>query len=215
MDLVIVSDAFDVMRKDMTLETIASAKRAEKTIETIVVVEKQPVEYPGCVTVHYDFPFNYHKCMNLGIQSTKGNYFAICNNDLIFYYDWATKIVEAMGTEYGSASPFAHNVHVQFWGELKHNIEGYDARSIIAGWCIILKRETYEKIGKLHEGVRFWYSDNIYGEQLKKAGIKHILVHNARVDHLESKTLFAVSHQDLTHDQLENYRKAYAEIWNS
>ena len=46
-----------------------------------------------------------------------------------------------------------------------------------------------DRIGGFDYPVNFWYSDNVYAEQLKAAGIKHALVGNSIVRHLESQSL--------------------------
>jgi hypothetical protein len=71
-----------------------------------------------------------------------------------------------------------------------------------------------EQIGKLDEGVSFWFSDNLYGEQIKAAGIQHALFTNVQVDHIGSATLKKVSTRDKRRYQLGelgkyNERKRY------
>ena len=67
--------------------------------------------------------------------------------------------------------------------------EGYTVEKEILGWCIVIRREVLNRIGKLDESCKFWYADNIYGEQIKRTGIKHILVYDSHVVHLKNKTL--------------------------
>jgi len=213
-DLVIVSNALDQDRKHIT-ETAMLTASVDPMVGNIVVVEQQAhIYYNGAETVHYDFSFNYHKCLNLGIEYTDAEYIALCNNDLVFSFNWATKMLEGMNG-YLSASPWSENVHGIFWGGVTYDPVGWDVRSIIAGWCIVIHESVLKKIGKLHEGVKFWYSDNVYAAQIKKAGIKHILVRESRVEHLETRTL--AGHpllSEYTGGQFENYQNVLNEINN-
>jgi len=66
---------------------------------------------------------------------------------------------------------------------------GYDIGVHITGWCLFVTKECIQKIGELDESFEFWYSDNVYADQLIRSGIRHGLYCNVRVDHLTSVTL--------------------------
>lgn len=212
-DVVIVSNALDQQRKKLTEKTMNTAKQ-DPLVAEVVVVEQQTHVYYNTPTIHYDFEFNYNKCLNLGIQYTDASHIALCNNDLEFEEDWATKIIKGMEAEGClSGSPWSENVHRTFWGTAEQDPIGYDARSIIAGWCIVIHESVLDKIGKLHEGVKFWYSDNLYAAQIKKAGVRHVLVRDSRVKHIETQTLQGHPQlTELTGGQFENYQNALNEI---
>jgi hypothetical protein len=67
--------------------------------------------------------------------------------------------------------------------------EGYEIGMQLTGWCIFTSKELWPVIGQLNEKHRFWFSDNVYAEQLKAKNIKHALICSIRVDHLGSQTL--------------------------
>lgn len=134
-------------------------------------------------TLYYKTEFNYNWCLNLGFSVCTSRYTAFCNNDLLFESGWAKNAVEAMQKGgYLSASPTPRHI-------FKGVHEGYKIGKQLLGWCIITDREVFERIGRFDEAVTFWYSDDVYADQLKRAGIKHILVGNSRVKHLGSVTL--------------------------
>jgi GT2 family glycosyltransferase len=184
-DVVMPADSTRIGLRTMTQDTINSLIASEDMEFNIVVVDgnKNTEGFAGAKTITYDFPFNYHRCVNLGLQYGNSDVVAICNNDLLFDRFWLTKTLVAMGETYLSASP-NNKASTQ-----KGVIVGYDVARILLGWCIVVKRKIFEQIGKLDEVVSFWYSDNVYAEQLRRAGIKHILVLDARVTHLTSRTL--------------------------
>ena len=177
MECVIVSDARNNALRELTEQSVRTSK------VKCVVVEKQPIEY-DCETVHYDFDFNYNKCLNLGYKHTTGNV-AFCNNDLLFSDGWWE--IEKYLDRYGSLSPYnpGWGFHAGFSGV----VEGYNIGRELCGWCLIVSRDTMDRTGGFDEGVEFWLSDNIWSIQLQHFGIKHALVCDYHVKHLTSKTL--------------------------
>ena len=169
----------------MTRNAIRTATlNAGMNIGQVVVVEENLVANPQPDTkmLYYDFEFNYNECLNLGFSVCKSKYVAFCNNDLYFRKDWAKNAVSA---GYLSVSPSPRHY-------FKGVVEGYEIGKQLLGWCIIVDRVVMERIGGFDTPVKFWYSDNVYGEQIKAAGIKHALVGNSRVKHLTSQSLTKV-----------------------
>jgi GT2 family glycosyltransferase len=66
------------------------------------------------------------------------------------------------------------------------NIEGYEIRKQISGWCIIHRREIYNTIGDLDERFYHWFCDNDYSMELMKHRLKHALVTKSLVEHHEN-----------------------------
>jgi len=159
--------------------------------DRVILVETgQKTDYRGVdVYLSYYGAFNYNHCLNLGLEYAKGDVHVLANNDLIFH-DWKTIGDDMINNGFGSASAWFKGCGFP-QGDFIY--EGYDIAIHLTGWCLFVTSETIKKIGKLNEGVDFWYSDNVYAEQLKKEGIRHGLFCNARVDHLESKTLNTMS----------------------
>jgi len=206
MDIVIVSNGKNPYLRLLTKNTIMSCERSSTLIDFryIVIEQSRRVGYklPKVKTLYYDFEFNYNRCLNLGLKHSESRYVALCNNDLEFRPHWAENIIIGMGDRYMSASPARRN-------GLYGVEEGYKIATHLNGWCIVIKRKLLEKIGELDTGVTFWYSDNIYADQLRAAGEKHVLVRDSVVRHLGSKTLRSDRNgRHLMHRQLRNYRKA-------
>ena len=185
-DIVFVSNSLNSYLWMMTANAIRTARiNAGVDIGKIVVTEQCLYANPfaDAQTLYYDFPFNYNKCLNLGFSVCESEYVAFCNNDLYFGDRWAKNIIRAMEENgYLSASP----VHKHQFNGIR---EGYTIAREVLGWCIVAHRSVIETIGGFAEPVEFWYSDDVYAEQLKKHGIKHILVGTSYVKHLRSVTL--------------------------
>ena len=167
----------------MAIDT--ARKGAGVEIGQIVIVEQYRYTrpYEGCKMLYYDFEFNYNRCLNLGFSVCNSQYIAFCNNDLRFGDDWAKNAIASMG-KYGYLSVSPTTKHI-FNGVR----EGYRIAKEVLGWCIIVDRRVMDTIGGFDTPVRFWYSDNVYALQLKKAGIKHALVGNSYVRHFTSTSL--------------------------
>ena len=198
-DMIILSYAQNEELQQMTqncIDSLLASEDAENIKFNIVIVESQktlkPYQYKNATTIYPDQPFTYNRYMNIGIQMTSAPYICICNNDLIFYPQWATEILNEFSKYYDldSASPF-DPVHHEQMGFKKNNgiYPGYRIRYELAGWCIFFKRELLNRTGQLDENLEFWGSDNDYGNTLFVLNIAHALVSSSIVEHLESRTL--------------------------
>jgi len=207
--VVIVSNAYDDAALRVTTRCVRSA--VDSGVHEVIVVEQQPtVNHFGAKTLHYSFPFNYNKCLNFGIKHAKGDYYAACNNDLVFTFDWWAKLRPIFALGYGSLSPLERRTAKEYGlVEGYHYHEGYQIRKHLTGWCFVITKEAYKTIGKFDESVMFWYSDNIYADQLIHKDIKHAIVCCSFVDHVESYTLNrSKNKKELTSDQTKAYNAA-------
>jgi len=208
MDIIFVANTKDIRLRTMTQHAIDTCRDADRLSYHFYVVEqnRRSLPYKKADMVYYDFPFNYHRCLNLGVyyssKRTNSPFIALCNTDLIFANHWGMNITYAMSKGYLSASPSK-----KFFNGIT---EGYKVGNQVLGWCIVVHRSLFEKIGKLNEAVSFWYSDNIYADQLKAAGVKHILVGTSNVNHLVSQTTKGEKGKEvskLRHGQKRKYIK--------
>lgn len=171
----------------------------------------EPHFYRGAtLVVRPDCEFNYNKYLNIGIQSCKDKWVVLANNDLIFYKNWFTAILEAekeLPEDVKTFSSFARQ-HVVAKMEDKYYV-AYGVGHFFTGWCLTVKREIFDKF-KLNEEVNFWCSDNIFQDDLIKHGIKHALIRDSRIDHVGGATLFSMDNDkihNLTAEQAQIYAK--------
>jgi GT2 family glycosyltransferase len=194
LDIVIVSYAKDDYCKELTKNCLFSLLNSEDNAVddfNIIVVESEPgVNWDWMAinvkTYESPLPYGYHKFLNFGRKKGNSPWVALCNNDLEFTKEWFTRILEASATvpEALSFSPLCPMTQTLYG--IKENmglIEGYEIRKQISGWCIIHKREIYERIGDLDERFHHWFCDNDYSMELMKNRIKHVLVTNSVVIH--------------------------------
>jgi GT2 family glycosyltransferase len=213
-DIIILSYAKNLALQEMTEQTISSLINSEKSNQVyfdILVIETNknisPYQYSHSTTIYPQESFGFHRYLNIGIKMTKNSFVCMCNNDLFFHENWASEILAEMqrDPQLMSASPFCTFSHPKVgYQQNSGNIYGYKVGSDIAGWCIFVRREIFEKIGLLDERFKFWYCDNDYAKTLEKFNIKHTLVTSSLVDHLEGKTtstLDEVAQKSLTNEQ--------------
>jgi GT2 family glycosyltransferase len=195
LSIVILSKTDTVELYNMTMDCINSLMKTENTIsKEIVLIESNKdyfnfdYQYPDFVTVIMpESDFNFHKFLNIGIKASKGNYIALCNNDLIFYENWFSKILEVAKKNKDILS-FSPTGTTPLLNEKKEFSLGYKVRTHINGWCIIVKKELFDKIGILDEKFDFYFADNDYAMTLKWHNVKHARIHNSHVVHLEKKS---------------------------
>lgn len=180
---------------DMTLNCINSLRASDIDVEKeIIVVESNKnyldsgFSYPEFVTVIIpDSDFNFHKFLNVGIKASNGDYIALCNNDLIFHENWFSAILEIADKNKNILS-FSPTGTVPLLNEKEEFSVGYKVRTHINGWCIIVRKELFDKIGALDEKFDFYFADNDYAMTLKRHNIKHAIIYNSYVTHLEKKS---------------------------
>jgi GT2 family glycosyltransferase len=200
-DVIILSNGKTDELKEITQQSIDTCHSSEEDHTfNIVVYEQQPfIKYKGALTVHYVEDFHYNRLMNRGIKETNNEWICLANNDLVFHKGWLT---ECLKHDYLSMSP---NDKPGEGIEEGYTIS-YDGQ--VKGWCILTQRKLYDIIGKIDESVSFWYSDNVYADQLKEHNIKHALIKKAYVEHLDSKTLKTTTEEErleLCDKQKEKY----------
>lgn len=180
----------------MTQKAIDTAIANTKIKLNCVVLEQiKGIKYKNAKTVNYPFKFNYNRVLNYGVSITQNPYVLLANNDLIFHKNWAENLINNLGEHY-SASPYSeYNPH----GNIAKSgvYPGYVIGKQIMGWCIFVKREIFNIIGKLDESYTFWASDQIYSIQLQKANLQHLFIAESRVDHVCSQTLETSENKDI------------------
>lgn len=198
----------------MTREALDSLQASEPEIKfEIILIESSQwnVRYAGART--YTGPsgkFNYHRAINMGLQYARTEWVVLCNNDLVFEPGWMSAILAAHAKrpDVWSFCPWMPNSE---WPDATAELlEGYRVRFEMMGWCIACKRKVFDYVTLL-EHVSFWFSDTVYADLLQLKGIKHAVVRDSLVTHLESRTLRTLEEQiqrELTDGQAQIYADA-------
>ena len=128
--------------------------------------------------------FGFHKFLNIGIKASKGNFIALCNNDLLFQAKWFSEILKIANKfpKIKSFSPIDNRFEENKFSQ-PFEI-GYKVQQQVKGWCLVANRELFSRIKFLDEDFKFYYSDNDYALTLLYYNIKHAVVPNSKVQHL-------------------------------
>lgn len=204
-DLIMVVASKDASLIEMTQTAIDSC-RADGADVNIIIVETFNIHKYRNVNIilKYEDEFCYNRCLNEGIKYAKNDIVILANNDIYFQPGWSTIGETMLKNDYLSASALSTDPRQRVFRRGNYAYEGYRVGYHITGWCIFAQRKLFDIIGRLDERVSFWYSDNLYAEQLIAKNIKHALICNVTVLHYTSKTLIKqkpdIRHQ-LTHAQ--------------
>jgi len=199
LSVVILSMTTTMQLFEMTTNCINSICESEKDIELeIIIIESNEnylesrFQYPSFVEVIVPLEtFNFHRFLNIGIKKSTGQYIALCNNDLLFQNNWFTEIeiIAKQNEKIMSFSPVEKCLagSLEKNGDMGYEI-GYKVMTHIKGWCLVVKKELFQKIGLLDETFDFYYADNDYAMTLKSNNILHALVLKSCVIHLEKQS---------------------------
>lgn len=198
-DVIIPSKTVDEKHELLLKNCIDSLRASEKKIKfNVIVIESGPeIKSLGQdTTIRYgNDVFCYNRALNLGLIASLNKWVVFANNDLIFEPGWMHEIIIAhnLRRDIESFSPWNDQWgwHQGVYGPnpVPDIIEGYRIGAELCGWCIVARRSIFfEKNMKLCQTVNFWYSDNVYSDELKKLNIKHALVTRSKVKHLVSQT---------------------------
>lgn len=221
LDVVVPSNAKTEDHYILTLDTVGTLLACDDVDFNVVIMEQTKAKYDGMfdhisgnvITVNYEFRFNYNKCLNEGAKLGDSDHILFCNNDLIFHRFSIKRLFKGM-EKFRSVSPYCNLSHpTKMYNNpvMSGNVlrPGYQIGGRVAGWAIMMERSVWDEIGGFDEGVDFWYSDNIYADQIRDKGIEHALVCNAFVDHLMSRTLRTDKNKvNLTRNQRKKYELA-------
>jgi len=223
-DVILLAYSKTTKYKQITVDCIKSIKKAKNDIKINIIVLESfdiDVKFKNTTTYFYQHgDFNYNESMNKGFSLSTSDYVFFCNNDLEFTDGWADECYKVFRMGYKSLSPYCPVSHPQHFKDGNFIQVGYQVGVNIPGWCIGVERKMFKKLGGFNTAVDFWYSDNIYAEQLKIGGIKHALVCSAFVKHLDfgSKTLNSLTNKErarLTSKQRKKYINEVKRMWDA
>lgn len=184
-DVVILSKAKVFRDSLMTQKAIDTCIQGANGLPVnIIVIEGGVGDYHDAEVVYTREPFNYNAFGNMGAKMGKAEWIMLANNDLIFRDGWLHNLI-AGGCEV--VSPHEPNDPRQ--ADIIENTQGYVCGKHFSGWCFMIKRSLWQKIGGFDTDVTFWCSDDVVIEQVKAKGIKPMIVKDSIVEHLVSTTL--------------------------
>lgn len=207
-DLIIMSRADTPKLAEMTQHAIVTAVAGAKGYAiTTIVVEQTDQTYAGAVAIHRPGEFNYNASANWGISCGASPYVVVSNNDVTFCDGWLKALMDA---HYPLVSPIDPRYPKQ--RGMARNETGWQVGRHLSGWCFMLTRELWTRMGGFDERVLFWCSDDAVVEQARALGVAPMAVTNALVMHHISATLHrqsADSRDKLMWEQVHIFNRLY------
>jgi glycosyltransferase involved in cell wall biosynthesis len=203
MDVVMVSDGSNPALMNMTQQAIDSI--ASEDVNVVVLEKAEKVRYNNADTFLQRRPFNYNQCLNEGAAMGNAEFICFTNNDVLFPKGFVDSVISQMKQVLpdgeGIEGPVFDILSVQ-------NQQGYIHPEIISGFCFIMTRAAWSKIGKLNTRYPFWCADNITSEQIKEHKLKECRS-NIKVTHFTSASL-----NYLDNATREKYTSACVKMFN-
>lgn len=205
-DVVFLSNAKTPDLHAMAQNAVSTCARGATLPVGITVLEQQSVEYARARTIRMPAEFHFNAFANYGAALGSAEWIMVANNDLVFDIGWLEPLLAA---DHPIVSPKCPVRPSQI--DLIENTAGYENGVHLSGWCFMIRRDLWERIGGFDECVEFWCSDDVVIEQVKALGIAPMLVPASRVRHLGSVTLTQTQDPEnrLTHRQLEIFNRKY------
>jgi len=204
-DVIILTDSTDVNMTQRTINTI----HYTNTIHTLHVQlvdsgTDDPLRYTGYHNyIHPESSFNYNKFLNIALTYCTGKWIVISNDDVSYEKHW---LIEMLSVHYQrpdieALSPKDPLLYMRYFPnhfvEPRNNyFESYAVTEAVQGWCTMIKRTALDNILPFDEQFDMYYQDNDYAERLKQAGIKHALVRDAIVCHLQTLNIGTMPNQE-------------------
>lgn len=186
-DVVFLSKALNQNDAERCQKAINSCiKGAGKHKVNIIVIEQNPdIKYENVdKLIHKTDKFNYNGFANFGAKQGNASWIMIANNDLTFGENWFKPLVEAESELVSPHNP--QDIRQQLLAPIESGtINGRH----LSGWCFMIHRKLWEKMGGFDDDVEFWCSDDVVIEQAIKLGVEPTIVTASVVEHTGSETL--------------------------
>jgi len=184
-DVVMLSKGDTDERQAMTQHAIDTCRdgAGAHNVNIIVIEQAAGVRYTGAVTLYENREFAYNSFANRGIRTGSAPWVMVANNDLEFMPGWLDALLHVKHPVMSPVSPGDSRQQI-----ITKNETGTVNGKHFSGWCFMLSRQLWEKIGGLDEDFFYYCADDSVIEQVKAAGVTPMVVSQSNVRHLVSKT---------------------------
>lgn len=208
-DVVILSDGATPSLRKLTQQTIDSCLAGANSLPVNVIVAEGQAKaryLRATVVPQPGGGFNYNRTANAAAAHGSAPWILVANNDLRFEDGWLHALLAA---DYPIVSP--HNPGDPRQAGLAGNETGTENGRHLSGWCYMIRRDLHRLIAGFDERVSFWCSDDAVLEQVVAAGYPPMIVPDARVRHLTSRTLARAgrAREELTWGQVRIFNRLY------
>lgn len=199
-DVVFLSRGTPLLRH-LTEDAVASClATAGGAVNVIVMEQIEDVTYEGATVIAAPPDFAYNKFANIAAATGDAEWIMVANNDLIFQEGWLDPLLLAGNDVVSPVDP-----GLERQAGFTENTLGTEIATHFSGWCFMLRRTLWEKIGGFDEDFTFWGADMSQMQQFLNAGVTPMIVPESKVRHLDSQT----------HSRMRNKNciRTWAEVW--
>ena len=161
--------------------------------------------------LRYDAPFNYSAINNWAAALANGQVLALVNNDIeVITPDWLEEMVsQALRPEIGAVGAMlyypddtiqhagvvlgVHGVAAHLYCGMPRGYPGHGGRarvvqsvSAVTAACLVVRREVFEQVGGLDEGLQVAFNDIDFCLRVRQAGYRNLWTPFAELYHHES-----------------------------
>lgn len=207
-DVIILSHSATTRTRRMTQAAVNTCIDGANGLPVnVIVIEGRAGRYENAQTVIKREKFNYNAFANYGAALGSAEWIMIANNDLAFHDGWLHELIAA---GHDIVSPKEPRDSRQ--KDMTENTVGDICGRHLSGWCFMIKRTLWEKIGGFDTDVDFWCSDDVVIEQVRAEGVLPMLVPSSLVTHNSSSTLKLQNQkrkEDLTWRNVYTFNEKY------
>jgi hypothetical protein len=202
MDVVIVSNAElppSEGFREATQQCINSI--AADNVNVIVIEKATDIKYANADTFLQKQPFNYNQCLNDGAMIGNAEFICFSNNDVVFPEGFVERVMASLNPPEGGTYDVLSVL----------NQHGFIHPGIISGFCFVMRRSAFNKMGRLNTNYKFWCADNVTTEQIKQHSLREIRS-DIRVFHGTSVTLNRLdtsTREEFTKNCVKQFNKDY------
>lgn len=138
--------------------------------------------------------FNFHRFFNIGLDHSKGEFIAFCNNDVFFESGWFSAMmkVKANHPRFMCFSPLDDKypgMTAETLPREKAYYCGWNYGKYFAPWCFVYERKVFKTIGRFDERFDFYAADADETNTLRYYAIPSVVITGSVVRHLSSQTV--------------------------
>ena len=195
-DVVILSKCSTNQDFEINRNCISSLIASEPDIKFKILIVESNSNFPELGLAYQDAnvsviipnePFRFHRFLNIGLSQTKSDWIVFSNNDVTFHADWFSEIlkVKSLRPKIQSFCPFDRNgpyLPFEKFNRKPYHL-GYRVPIEFVGWCFVVERSVFQRVGTFDERYDLYFGDNDFAKTLKQKSILHAMVPSSFVEH--------------------------------
>jgi hypothetical protein len=195
-DIIILTYTKNSEYYEMVLRCITSYLKEEQYINNIILVESNK-DFDNSIwknisnkiiSVVPPYDFNYNKFLNIALTYCTSEFICISNNDVITKPKCLENMVFAFNkiNTLMSASPVDRSWHRNTYNDFPEDNTlyfGYETTKFLLGFCLFMRKQVFDIIGKFDERFDFYFQDNDYERCLQANKLPHALNTASQIEH--------------------------------